>query len=102
MNAKMVRFLNSLNIKDIERFDMDFDLVARNEFIHEQIDMMIIKNTPWEYGLLEEFMEGLNIIGYPYTMSFSYRRQPTVYDAISLFNDWFSSDFDLFNNLCEC
>ena len=91
MNAKMVRFLNSLNIKDIERFDMDFDLVARNEFIHEQIDMMIIKNTPWEYGLLEEFMEGLNIIGYPYTMSFSYRRQPTVYDAISLFNDWFRS-----------
>ncbi len=91
MNNRMVRFLNSLNIKDIERFDMDFDLVARNTFIPAQIDMFIVKNTPWDYSLLEEFQEGLNIIGYPYTIRFSYTTRPTVYDAIKLFDDWHRS-----------
>lgn len=91
MNNKMIRFLNSLVIKDIERFDMDFDLVSRNQFIREQIDMFIVKDTPWEYSLLEEFQNGLAIIGYPYTISFSYKRKPTVYDAIRLFDDWHRS-----------
>ena len=91
MNNRMVRFLNSLNIKDIERFDMDFDLVARNTFIPSQIDMLIVKETPWDYSLLEEFQEGLNIIGYPYTIRFSYTKRPTVYDAIRLFDDWHRS-----------
>ncbi len=87
----MVRFLNSINIKDIDRFDMDFDLVSRNPFIKEQIDMMIVKDSPWQYCLLEEFLEGLNIIGYPYTMKFLYRKSPTIYDAIALYHDWFRS-----------
>lgn len=91
MNNKMVRFLNYLSIKDIERFDMDFDLVSRNQFDRNQIDMFIVKDTPWEYSLLEEFQNGLAIIGYPYTITFSYKRKPTVYDAISLFNDWHRS-----------
>ena len=91
MNNKMERFLNSLGIKDIERFDMDFDLVSRNQFIREQIDMFIVKDTPWDYALLEEFQSGLAIIGYPYTLEFSYKRKPTVYDAIRLFDDWHRS-----------
>ena len=91
MNNKMVRFLNHLEIKDIERFDMDFDLVARNQFVREQIDMIIVKDTPWDYALLEEFQNGLSIIGYPYTIQFSYRVKPTVYDAIRLFDDWHRS-----------
>ena len=57
MNNKMVRFLNYLSIKDIERFDMDFDLVSRNQFDRNQIDMFIVKDTPWEYSLLEEFQK---------------------------------------------
>lgn len=91
MNDKMKRFLTSLSIKDIDRFDMDFDLVSRNQFIREQIDMFIVKDTPWEYSLLEEFQDGLAIIGYPYTIEFSYKRKPTVYDAIKLFDDWHRS-----------
>ena len=91
MNNKMQRFLTSLEIKDIERFDMDFDLVSRNQFIREQIDMIIVKDTPWDYDLLEEFQNGLAIIGYPYTIQFSYRTRPTVYDAIKLFDDWHRS-----------
>ena len=91
MNNKMVRFLNSIEIKDVERFDMDFDLVSRNQFIREQIDMFIVKDTPWDYSLLEEFQNGLAIIGYPYTITFSYKTKPTVYDAIRLFDDWHRS-----------
>ena len=91
MNDKMKRFLTSLSIENVERFDMDFDLVARNQFIREQIDMIIVKNTPWDYALLEEFQNGLAIIGYPYTIQFSYRTKPTVYDAIRLFDDWHRS-----------
>ena len=91
MNNKMVRFLTSLEIKDIDRFDLDFDLVSRNQFIREQIDMFIVKDTPWDYSLLEEFQNGLAIIGYPYTIQFSYKVKPTVYDAIRLFDDWHRS-----------
>jgi len=91
MNNKMVRFLNSIAIKDIERFDLDFDLVSRNQFVRDQIDMFIVKDTPWEYSLLEEFQNGLAIIGYPYSIMFSYKIRPTVYDAIRLFDDWHRS-----------
>ena len=38
MNAKMVRFLNSLNIKDIERFDMDLILsLEMNSYMNKSI-----------------------------------------------------------------
>lgn len=88
MNNKMVRFLNSIGINDVESFDMDFDLVSRNTFIREQIDMIIVKDTPWTYELLERFQNGLNTIKYPYTISFSYNKKPIVEDAINLFYDW--------------
>jgi len=88
MSDKMVRFLKHIGIENTDRFDMDFDLVTRNQFIREQIDMIIVKDTPWEYSLLEEFQNGLAIIGYPYTITFSYKKKPNVYDAIRLFDDW--------------
>jgi len=88
MNNKMIRFLNSIGISDVESFDMDFDLVSRNTFVKEQIDMIIVKDTPWTYELLERFQNGLNTIKYPYTISFSYTKKPIVEDAINLFYDW--------------
>ena len=91
MKDKMKRFLNSIGIQDTDRFDLDFDFVQRNPFVREQVDMIICKDNPWEYSLLEEFMEGLNIIGYPYQITFSYKRLPNVYDAIKLFDDWHRS-----------
>ena len=91
MNDKMKRFLTSLHIEDIERFDLDFDLVTRNTFVHDQIDMLVVKKTPWSYELLEEFRKGLDTISYPYTLSISYIQKPTIYEAIQLFNDWHRS-----------
>ena len=89
MNDKMKRFLNSLHIENIDDFDLEFEMVGRNFFNYQQIDMIIVKERPWEYGLLRQFQDGLNTITYPYTLQFSYRVRPTSDDAISLFYDWF-------------
>ena len=88
MNDKMRRFLNSIGIENVDRFDMDFDIVTRNSLNRNQIDMLIVKQTPWNYELLEEFQEHLEQVKYPYTMKFSYIKKPMVSDATKLFGDW--------------
>ena len=87
----MQRFLKSIGIDDIDRFDLDFDLVSRNSLDKNQVDMLIAKNTPWDFSLLEEFMHGLESIKYPYRITFSYVQKPTVYETIQMFNDWHRS-----------
>ena len=62
MNKKMIRFLSSLDIADVEIFDLDFDLVGMNAIDKTQVDMAIVKDTPWQYHLLERFQRGLNKI----------------------------------------
>ena len=89
MKEKMRSFLNSIHIENIDDFDLDFEMVGRNRFNYQQIDMIIVKDRPWDYELLRQFQDGLNTISYPYTMHFSYLTRPTSEDAISLFYDWF-------------
>lgn len=91
MNNKMIRFLQSINLNNIERFDIDFDLVSRNAYDKKQVDMLIVKKSPWTYELLDEFIEHLANIKYPYKIMFSYLQKPTVYEAIQLFSDWHRS-----------
>ena len=43
MTDKMVSFLKHLNIENIDDFDIDFEMVGRNRFKPQQIDMMIVK-----------------------------------------------------------
>ena len=88
MNDKMRRFLGSIGIENIERFDMDFDIVTRNTFNRNQIDMFIVKETPWNFDLLEEFLTHLESVKYPYQMKFSYLKKPMASDATRLFGDW--------------
>ena len=88
MNDKMIRFLTSIGIENVDRFDMDFDIVTRNNINKNQIDMLIVKQTPWSFELLEEFQEHLETIKYPYTMKFSYINKPMASDATKLFGDW--------------
>ena len=88
MKDKMVRFLTSIKIENLDRFDMDFDIVTRNQFKREQVDMLIVKDTPWDADLLEEFMDGLETVQYPYSMKFSYVKKPTGKDAAKLFENW--------------
>ena len=88
MNDKMRRFLTSIGIENVERFDMDFDIVTRNSINRNQIDMLIVKETPWTYELLEEFQNHLESVKYPYTMKFNYLKKPLASDATKLFGDW--------------
>ncbi len=88
MKDKMIRFLTSIGIQNVERFDMDFDLVTRNRTHFMQIDMLIVKQTPWEYELLEEFQNHLEGIKYPYSIKFSYVKKPVACDATKLFKEW--------------
>ena len=54
MTSKMISFLTHLNIENIDDFDIDFEMVGRNRFKPQQIDMVIVKNTPWKYHLLRQ------------------------------------------------
>ncbi len=92
----MASFLSSIGIVNIDDFDCNFEMVGRNRFNYQQIDMIILKRTPWTYELLRRFQDGLNTIKYPYTLHFSYSSRPTSDDVISLFADWYR-----YNNRCE-
>ena len=52
MKDKMRSFLNHIHIDNVDDFDIDFELVRRNRFNYQQIDMIILKNSPWQYDLL--------------------------------------------------
>ena len=99
MNDKMRRFLTSIGIENVDRFDLDFDIVTRNKYNREQIDMLVVKQTPWSFDLLEEFQEHLQQIKYPYTIKFSYIQKPMVSDATKLFEDWHYSHCRFNTNL---
>ena len=95
MQEKMISFLKSIHIDEIDSFDLDFEMVGRNRFDRAKIDMVIVKKTPWDYSLLSRFQEGLNTISYPYNLRFSYIIKPTANNVIQLLNDWFSSIYRL-------
>ena len=99
MQEKMKRFLESIGIVDAERFDLDFDLVARDPYERNKVNMHIAKNSPWEYSALEEFQEGLAKVTYPVDIRFSYINAPSVYDCLSLFNGWYLSVYHAARNV---
>ena len=99
MTNKMISFLNHINIENIDDFDIDFEMVGRNRFKREQIDMVIVKKTPWEYHLLRQFQDGLNTLTYPYLLRFSYIKRPNMDDLISLFEDWYQTLYRIPHNL---
>lgn len=95
----MIRFLKSIGIEDFDDFDLSFEMIGRDRFIKEKWNMVILKKTPWIYGLLRKFMDGLENINYPYNLRFSYLTRPTYQDVISLFNDWYQTLYRLPPNI---
>ncbi len=89
----MQRFLSSIGITDLDRFDMDFQTVGRDPNNAGLIIMIIKKETPWDNSLLEEFKEHLLSIPYPYSLSFIYEKKPTFEDVDSLFQNWYLSTY---------
>ena len=99
MNDKMISFLKHINIENIDDFDIDFEMVGRNRFKREQVDMVIVKKTPWKYHLLREFQDALNTLTYPYMLRFSYLVRPDINDLIKLFEDWYQTIYRIPHNL---
>ena len=96
MQKKMIRFLSSIGLEDIERFDLDFVLTARNPYQPVKIDMVVEKSLPWDYALLSEFLDAYSTIRYPHTLRFTYLNNPTCDDCASLFYSWY---FSLYHDL---
>ncbi len=86
----MKRFLASIGL-DPSDFDMDFDLVSRDKYVPNCINMSIAKETPWEYRQLEMFQIGLSGVSYGYNIRFSYEKNPEPKDVIALLGDWYLS-----------
>ena len=99
MNEKMVRFLTSLHINEIDDFDLDFEMVGYDRFKKDQLNMVIVKDTPWKYSLLRRFQDGLETITYKYLLRFSYKVRPNFNDVLSLFEDWYQTIYRLPHNL---
>ena len=99
MTDKMVRFLTSIGINNIDDFDLDFEMVGYNRFDKKQLDMVIVKKTPWNYVLLRQFQDGLATINYKYLLRFSYLVRPNLNDVIHLFEEWYQTLYRLPHNL---
>ena len=99
MTDKMVRFLTSIGINEFDDFDLDFEMVGRNRFNKDQVDMVIVKDSPWKYSYLRRFQDGLQTINYKYLLRFSYKVRPNYNDLISLFEDWYQTLYRLPHNL---
>ncbi len=99
MTERMISFLKHIHIENADAFDIDFEMVGRNRFNKNQIDMVIVKETPWKYHLLREFQDGLNTITYPYTLRFSYLVKPDIDNLISIFEDWYQTIYHIPHNL---
>ena len=91
MTDKLVRFLNSIEIYNVDDFDIEFDMICKNRFNPKKYDMMIVKQTPWTYERIRQFQDALVNIDYPYSLMFSYKERPSGVDVVHLFNDWYQT-----------
>ncbi len=95
MSEKMLRFLKSLNIENIDDFDLEFEMIGYDRFNPKQLNMVIVKDSPWVYSFLNEFVNNLSNITYKYKLSFSYIHHPIFTDVISLFEQWHESIYHI-------
>ena len=95
MDNKMERFLASIQLDEVERFDLAFN----NEKPYAKIDdtwfYYIDKDTPWDYDLLHEFQEHLTKIDYLYKLVFTYKVKPTASQVMDLLYEWYLSIYHI-------
>ncbi|MCQ2792449.1 MAG: PolC-type DNA polymerase III [Bacilli bacterium] len=91
-SEKMTRFLESIKLNP-DQYDMEFDALFKDDFAKNMWVMMIVKDTPFYYEQLTEFINALKEIKYPYKLNFSYKRHFTFEEIEALFNDWHLDHF---------
>ena len=91
-SEKITRFLTSIKLNP-DNFDMEFDALYKDSFAKNMWVMMIVKETPFSYQQLTEFINALKEIKYPYKLNFSYKRHMNFEELEALFNDWHLDHF---------
>ena len=81
------RFLNSIQIDNLE--DFDFDIVKTSKDLTGTFCFYIQKNSKWDLDLLNYFIDKLNnITNYKYQLSFSYYNKISNDDILILLKDF--------------
>lgn len=101
MTDKMIRFLKSIGIENIDDFDIDFISCQKSKVDKNFFIFNVKKITPWNFGILEEFKNGLlNIKTYNYSFSFIYQDEITLNSLEGLIEDaFFNLSYEKLN--CE-
>lgn len=91
----MKRFLESIQLEDVDRFDLSFE--KENAFYKENgiWHYRIKKETPWNFDLLYEFRHHLEFIDYSYVLHFSYTQLPSCNEVLDLLYTWYKSFYHL-------
>ncbi len=95
MDKTMERFLASIQLYDVESFDIAFDKEKPFSKVNGVWQYYIVKDTPWEYDLLHEFQEHLNTITYAYKLIFTYKTLPTANQVMDLLYEWYLSIYHI-------
>jgi len=89
-DAKTLRFLNSIGIHDSDSFDLVLASCIKSKYDKDLFIFSFIKETGWDYGTLERFLNGLSsITTYKYQITYSYNTNLKSDRLIALINDWF-------------
>ena len=86
MKSITERFLRSIKIEDIDLFD--FDIVSTQKDKSNKFIFTFLKKTPWNYDLLEYFLEQLNNITYNYKIIFKYEISISIESITLLLKDF--------------
>ncbi len=89
MEKRMLEFLKSLKVSDPSSYDLSFSRCEKDKNNRYKVLFFFQKEVPWNYSLLEEFMQGLTNLRYLYDIHFSYEKAPTLEDYSSLFSSWY-------------
>ena len=93
MSDRIQRFLHACGIENIEDFDLDFLAITKDLFEDNKLLMVFEKQTPWEFGTLEQFGRGVAHLPYPVDITIQYRTSVTLADERTLFDAWFMATF---------
>lgn len=88
-SQKMIRFLNSIGIDNVDDYDIFFEMVGKDPYNNKRVIFTIRKETPWSLKPLLDFKKGMESLKYLYDLRFAYSETPYFNDVRSLLEDYF-------------
>src|SRR5574344_1786263 len=104
----MIRFLESIGISNTDDFDMEFISCSKSSVDDQFFMFCIKKETPWDFGLLDQYLLGTKQIKYKCNIDFTYGTDITCKDIEKLIKDFYfnrffiEADFKVLLNGSEC